>query len=66
MSDTKKQELLQQLEDCVLEMEDDTAAAVAQEYVAAGYSAYEAVSYTHLDVYKRQGIVTVKTIPHLF
>ena len=41
MSDTKKQELLQQLEDCVLEMEDDTAAAVAQEYVAAGYSAYE-------------------------
>ena len=43
MSDTKKQELLQQLEDCVLEMEDDTAAAVAQEYVAAGYSAYEGI-----------------------
>lgn len=43
MSDTKKQELLQQLEDCVLEMEDDTAAAVAQEYVAAGYPAYEGI-----------------------
>ena len=41
---SRKEELLAELDRCVLEMEDDTVTGVAQEYVDAGYDAYEGIT----------------------
>ena len=40
----RKEELLAELDRCVLEMEDDTVTGVAQEYADAGYDAYEGIT----------------------
>ena len=42
-----KEALMKKMSDCVFEMEDEEVVDVVKEYIA--------VSYTHLDVYKRQG-----------
>lgn len=41
--DTKKEELLRELERCVLEMEDEVVIDVAREYVDAGFDAYDGI-----------------------
>ena len=41
-----KEELLDRLSHCVVDMEDEEVAGIAQEYIDAGYPA--SVSYTHL------------------
>lgn len=38
-----KEELLEKLSECVLEMEDEEVAEVAQEYIDAGYPAFEGI-----------------------
>lgn len=38
-----KEELLKKLSDCVYEMEDEDAAAIAQEYIDAGYDALDGI-----------------------
>lgn len=43
MTDSKKQMLLEQLDNCVLEMEDEEVIHVAQAYVDAGYDAFEGI-----------------------
>lgn len=40
----KKQELLNELSRCVLEMEDEIVAGVAEDYVAQGFDAYEGIT----------------------
>ena len=40
----KKEELLKQLETCVLEMEDEQVSQVAEEYIAEGFNAYEGIT----------------------
>ncbi len=40
----EKEKLLTELERCVLEMEDDAVADVAQEYITAGFDAYEGIT----------------------
>lgn len=41
--DTRKENLLRELERCVLEMEDEAVVDVAQEYVDAGFDAYDGI-----------------------
>lgn len=43
MTDQKQQQLLLQLETCVLEMEDEEVTSVAQAYIQAGYNAYDGI-----------------------
>ena len=50
-----KEELLQQLSDCVFEMEDDKAADVANEYIDAGYEALDGVLKGLVDGMNRAG-----------
>ncbi|EHQ88505.1 corrinoid protein [Desulfosporosinus youngiae] len=50
-----KEELLQQLSDCVFKMEDDTAADVANEYIDAGYEALDGVLKGLVDGMNRAG-----------
>lgn len=50
-----KEELLQQLSDCVFEMEDDKAADVANEYIEAGYEALDGVLKGLVDGMNRAG-----------
>jgi len=38
-----KEELLKELSDCVLDMEDEDAAGIAQRYLDAGYDAYDGI-----------------------
>ncbi len=41
--DTKKENLLRELERCVLEMEDEAVTDVAREYIDAGFDAYDGI-----------------------
>lgn len=41
---SRKEELLAELDRCVLEMEDEAVTGVAKEYVDAGYDAYEGIT----------------------
>ncbi len=41
---SRKEELLAELDRCVLEMEDEAVTGVAQEYVEEGYDAYEGIT----------------------
>jgi len=50
-----KEELLQQLSNCVFEMEDDKAADVANEYIEAGYEALDGVLKGLVDGMNRAG-----------
>ena len=50
-----KEELLQELSDCVFEMEDDSAAGIAAEYIEAGYEALDGVLKGLVDGMNRAG-----------
>ena len=50
-----KEELLQQLSDCVFEMEDDDAVSIAQEYIDNGYDALEGIEKGLVDGMNRAG-----------
>ena len=50
-----KEELLQQLSDCVFEMEDEEVAGVADEYIEAGYEALDGVLKGLVDGMNRAG-----------
>ncbi|MCB8814677.1 corrinoid protein [Desulfosporosinus shakirovi] len=50
-----KEELLQQLSDCVFEMDDENAADVAKDYIAAGYEALDGVLKGLVDGMNRAG-----------
>ncbi|WP_073032990.1 corrinoid protein [Desulfosporosinus lacus] len=50
-----KEELLQQLSDCVFEMEDENAADAAKEYIDAGYEALDGVLKGLVDGMNRAG-----------
>lgn len=50
-----KEELLQQLSDCVFEMEDESIADVAKEYIDAGYEALDGVLKGLVDGMNRAG-----------
>ena len=50
-----KEELLQELSDCVFKMEDDSAADVANEYIDAGYEALDGVLKGLVDGMNRAG-----------
>ncbi|KJR46934.1 Dimethylamine corrinoid protein 2 [Desulfosporosinus sp. I2] len=50
-----KEELLQQLSDCVFEMEDESVAGVANEYIEAGYEALDGVLKGLVDGMSRAG-----------
>jgi len=50
-----KEELLQQLSDCVFEMEDDSVADIAKEYIEAGYEALDGVLKGLVDGMNRAG-----------
>jgi len=50
-----KEELLQQLSDCVFEMEDESIADIAKEYIDAGYEALDGVLKGLVDGMNRAG-----------
>jgi corrinoid protein of di/trimethylamine methyltransferase len=50
-----KEELLQQLSDCVFEMEDENVADIAKEYIAEGYGALDGVLEGLVDGMNRAG-----------